>query len=229
MSFNINKYLFNSDILLKDAPSVFHKEFENISQHKALKKGTILYKENTAPKQAFYIKKGKIKVEQLNENGVNRIVYIFSAGEYFGFRPLFSGEKNPVTATTIEDSELVIYDGKKFVEVAKLSPIVTFNVVKILASEFSVWINLITSMAYKATKERVALVLLILNEKYKTDSKTYGKITATKIDIAKYAETSQETVVRILTLLADLSIIENEGRGFYIRNKEFLEKWVDEV
>lgn len=227
MSFDISKYHFLSSKILADVPTVFKKELDSISTSKFMKKGTVVYKENSVAKDAYFIKKGKVKIEQINENGVTRIVYIYTAGEYFGFRPLFSGEKNPVTAITLEDSELVAYSGKKFIELAHLSPELSLNIVRLLAWEFNVWINLITSLSYKSTKERVALILLILNEKYKTNGIEPTKITATKIDIAKYAETTQETVVRILTQLSDLSIIKNEGRGFFLNSPEFLEKWVE--
>ena len=227
MSFDISKYHFLSSKILAEVPTVFKKELDSISTNKFVKKGTVVYKENSVAKDAYFIKKGKVKIEQINENGVTRIVYIYTAGEYFGFRPLFSGEKNPVTAITLEDSELVAYSGKKFIELAHLSPELSLNIVRLLAWEFNVWINLITSLSYKSTKERVALILLILNEKYKTNGIEPTKITATKIDIAKYAETTQETVVRILTQLSDLSIIKNEGRGFFLNNPEFLEKWVE--
>jgi len=178
----------------------------------AFLKGEILYHENAKPKAVFYLKKGKVKIEQLNPDGKIRIFYIYTQGEYFGFRPLLSDESNPVSASFLDDSEIEIFEGEAFKKIVKKSSVLSFNLVKILSYEFNVWINLISSLS---AKEKIALVLLILNEKYK-NADGVSEITMTKSDIARYTETTEETVVRVLKFFSDQGILKNEGRMFEI-------------
>lgn len=222
MQFDINKYHFISDRIFDDVLPVYMSELGEIMQTKLYKKGEVLYKEGSLPKYVFRIKRGKVKIEQANEDGNTRIVYIYNSGESFGFRPILCEEKNPVTAVVLENCEIEIYNGKKFLEVAKKSPNLSFNLVEILSFEFNVWINLITSMSHKSAKERIALALLIIHQKYKSEDGT-SIITISKLDIAKYAETTEETVVRVLKFYNDQGIIRNNGRKLEVINTQLLE------
>jgi CRP/FNR family transcriptional regulator len=196
-------------------------ELEQIKHIETFGKNDVLYEEGTTPKAVYRLTKGKVKIEQLNQDGKVRIVYVYSEGEFFGFRPLLSNEKHPVTAIFLEESEIEVYEGETFIEISKKAPNLSFNLVKILSFEFNVWINLISSLSHKSAKEKIALILLILNEKYKTD---YDKseITMTKSDIAKYSETSEETVVRVIGFFESQGILQNNGRSLSIIDTKLL-------
>ena len=222
MNFNISKYLFKSDKLFNQVQPSFMDELKNISKILRLKKGEYLYHEGSLPKAVYKLNKGKIKIEQTGDDGRSRIVYIYTIGEYFGFRPLLSKEKHPVSAVILEESEVEIFDGKGFLNIAKRSPHLSFNLLEILSFEFNVWINLISSLSHKSAKERVAIILLILNEKYKNaDNRT--AITMSKADIASYSQTTEETVVRVLTFFKESAVVTTESRKVFIKNKRLLE------
>jgi len=222
MNFDISKYHFKSDKLFNAVLPLYMNELKNISKTIHLKKGEELYREGSMPKAVYKVKKGKIKIEQTGEDGKSRIVYIYTVGEYFGFRPLLCNEKHPVSAIILEESEVEVYEGRGFLDIAKRSPNLSFNLVEILSFEFNVWINLIGSLSHKSAKERVALILLILNEKYKTNDKETA-ITMSKADIACYSETTEETVVRVLTFFKEQGILATEARKVIIKNKRLLE------
>lgn len=221
MTFILSKYLFKSNELLDKVKSKYMLELESIKSLELFSKNDILYEEGSEPKAVYRLTKGKVKIEQLNQDGKTRIVYIFTQGEFFGFRPLLSNEKHPVTAIFIEESEIEIYDGEKFIEISKKAPNLSFNLVKILSFEFNVWINLISSLSHKSAKEKIALILLILNEKYKDDNDK-SEITITKLDIARYSETSEETVVRVIGFFESQGILENNGRSIEIIDTKLL-------
>lgn len=222
MNFDISRYHFKSDQLFNSVQPVYMDGLQKILKKVHLKKGNELYREGSIPRAVYRVKKGKIKIEQTGENGVSRIVYIYTVDEYFGFRPLLSRERHPVSAIALDDCEVEVYDGKIFLDMAKRSPDLSFNLVEILSFEFNVWINLIGTLSNKSVKERVALILLILNEKYKVSGKE-TVITMSKADIASYSETSEETVVRILSFFKQQDILVTEGRKVIIKNKRMLE------
>jgi CRP-like cAMP-binding protein len=222
MNFDISKYYFRSDKLFNSVLPVYMDEFKKISNTLRFKRGEELYREGSTPKVVYKVIKGKIKIEQSGEGGKSRIVYIYTAGEYFGFRPLLCNEKHPVSASTLEESEVETYDGRGFLDIARRSPNLSFNLVEILSFEFNVWINLIGSLSHKSAKERVALILLILNEKYKTHGNE-AVITMSKADIGCYSETTEETVVRILAFFKEQGILTTKSRKIIILSKRLLE------
>ena len=222
MSFVLSKYSFKSNALLDKIKSEFMQELDKIRSTKMYPKGEILYEEGSNPKAVYRLKSGKVKIEQLSLDGKIRIVYVYTQGEFFGFRPLLSNEKHPVSAIFLEDSEVEIYEGKEFIEISKKVPNLSFNLVEILSFEFNVWINLISSLSHKSAKEKIALILLILNEKYRNVNGK-SEITMTKSDIAKYSETSEETVVRVIGFFEEQEILKNQGRTLEIMNPKLLE------
>ena len=222
MSFVLSKYSFKSNALLDKIKSEFMQELDKIRSTKMYPKGEILYEEGSNPKAVYRLKSGKVKIEQLSLDGKIRIVYVYTQGEFFGFRPLLSNEKHPVSAIFLEDSEVEIYEGKEFIEISKKAPNLSFNLVEILSFEFNVWINLISSLSHKSAKEKIALILLILNEKYRNVNGK-SEITMTKSDIAKYSETSEETVVRVIGFFEKQEILKNQGRTLEIMNPKLLE------
>ena len=222
MSFVLSKYSFKSNALLDKIKSEFMQELDKIRSTKMYPKGEILYEEGSNPKAVYRLKSGKVKIEQLSLDGKIRIVYVYTQGEFFGFRPLLSNEKHPVSAIFLEDSEVEIYEGKEFIEISKKAPNLSFNLVEILSFEFNVWINLISSLSHKSAKEKIALILLILNEKYRNVNGK-SEITMTKSDIAKYSETSEETVDRVIGFFEEQEILKNQGRTLEIMNPKLLE------
>ncbi len=221
MIYDLSKYHFKSDRLFNAVSAVFMEELEKISSIIPVKKGEILYREGSTPRAVYRVKKGKVKIEQSGEDGNSRIFYIYTAGEYFGFRPLLSKGKHPVSAIVLEESEIEVFEGTGFLNIAKRSPNLSFNLVEILSFEFNVWVNLIGSFSHKSAKERVALILLILNEKYKTGDKENG-ISMSRADIARYSETTEETVVRVLSFFKEKGIVVSESRKIIIKNKKLL-------
>ncbi|HKX86765.1 MAG TPA: Crp/Fnr family transcriptional regulator [Flavobacterium sp.] len=221
MTFILSKYSFKSNELLDNVKPEFMVELEEIKSLESFSKNDILYEEGSEPKAVYRLTKGKVKIEQLNQDGKTRIVYIYTQGEFFGFRPLLSNERHPVSAIFLEESEIEIYEGVQFIDISKRAPNLSFNLVKILSFEFNVWINLISSLSHKSAKEKIALILLILNEKYKVGDEK-SEITITKSDIARYSETSEETVVRVIGFFESQGILENKGRSLEIIDSKLL-------
>ena len=141
MSFNLSKYHFKSDKIFNGVSSKIAVDLNKIKTESKFSKGDILYEEGSKPKAVYYLKKGKVKIEQLNQHGKIRLFYVYADGEYFGFRPLLSNEANPVSASFLEDSEIEMYEGVHFKEIVMKSGVLSFNLIEILSYEFNVWIR----------------------------------------------------------------------------------------
>ncbi len=194
-----------------------------LSKAISAKKNTILIKEREFSDGMYFLKKGKIKIYQLTPAGKFQIVYIYTKGEYFGFRPILSNSKNSISAETIEDCELIFYPKTTFLQLLECSPTLSKNLLFSLSYEFNIWVNRMTAFAHKSVKERVALALLILNEKYKKNM--YDKnvsIDFGREDLASLSSTTTETCVRILTQFKEANIISTEGRKIKILKEKEL-------
>ena len=79
-----------------------------------LKKGEQLFKEGDAVKGIYFLKKGKLKVHKLWEEGRQMVIRFAKEGDVIGHRGLGSDTFYPVTATALEDATACFIEAKLF-------------------------------------------------------------------------------------------------------------------
>jgi len=95
---------------------------------------------------------------------------------------------------------------------------------KNLSHEFGVLVNFIATFTQKTVRERVALTLLILQEKFKYDLNENNEIQIilTRADFANIVGTAVATLVRLLHDFKEENLIRTQGRKIIINNKQGL-------
>jgi CRP-like cAMP-binding protein len=95
---------------------------------------------------------------------------------------------------------------------------------KNLSHEFGVLVNFIATFTQKTVRERVALTLLILQEKFKDNlnGNDQIEIVLTRIDFANIVGTAVETLVRLLRDFKEEKLIQTAGRKIIIINEDEL-------
>jgi CRP-like cAMP-binding protein len=223
MPFSIEKYHFMTTSLLEELPAKEYKLLKEQMTRMEVKKNKVLFRQGYYSKGIYILVKGKVKIFQLSKDGQEQIAYIYSRGEIMGYRPLLCNETHPATAMTLEDCIITFIPQKYFIEVLDRSSTLSRQLLFSLAHEFSVWINTMSILAQQSVRERVALVLLILNEKYKKADEA-AVINLSRKNIANYAHTTVETLARVLRQFKDQKIIKTEGRKIILSRVKELEK-----
>jgi len=224
----IARFHFKGTPILKVLQQEDLKWIAENSREKKVKKNFELFREGDFPKQVFILKKGKVKIFQTTTEGNEQIVYIYVPGDIFGYRPLLCNEKHPVSAKALEDSTLLFIPRIRFQDLFERSARLSQILLRNLSSEFSVWINFITAFAQYSVKERLALCLFILAEKYKKSRPSNQiEINLTRKDLASFSGTSIETLARMLTKWKNEGIIVVKGRKIIIRDELRLSQLID--
>ncbi|HYV93961.1 MAG TPA: Crp/Fnr family transcriptional regulator [Chitinophagales bacterium] len=190
------------------------------------KKGEILFREGGIATGIYFLKKGKVKKYKTTNDDKEQIFYVCNQGELMGYHALLSEERYPDSAAIIEDAEVMFIPKENFLKVLDSSPVLSKWLLKLLSHEFRVFINLITSIATKSVRERLALGLLIVNEKYQGNGKENfpADINMSRGDLANMIGTAKETLVRLLHDFKDEQLIETSGRIIRILDKKGLVK-----
>lgn len=83
-----------------------------------------------------------------------------------------------------------------------------------LSHEFAVLANSITMFAQKSVRERLAMQLIVLREKYKVNFQPGQpvEINMSRDDLASLVGTARENVVRMLSDFKEEKIVETKGR-----------------
>jgi CRP-like cAMP-binding protein len=213
IDFPFDKFNFKSDSILEGLPKedlLLLKK--NMVTHN-YKKGEILFREGSYPTGIYFIKKGKVKKYKTDKEGREQIFYVCRKGELLGYHALISEEKYSDTASTMEESAIAFIPKDDFLQVVQSSPILSQRLLKVISHEFGVLINSIAVFAQKTVRERLALSLLILRDKYIKESQDKPvELNLSRDDLAKFVGTARETLVRLLHDFKEEGLIETNGR-----------------
>ena len=219
IDFPFDKFNFKSDSVLEGLPEedldLLNK---NMVSH-TYKKGEILFREGSYPTGIYYIKKGKVKKYKTDKEGREQIFYVCKKGELLGYHALISEEKYTDTATTIEESIIAFIPKDDFLKAIQISSILSNRLLKCMSHEFGVLVNSLTIFAQRTVRERLALSLTLLRDKYKKDDqgKKPVELDLSRDDLAKFVGTARETLVRVLHDFKEEGLITTNGRKIILK------------
>lgn len=213
IDFPFDKFNFNSDSILEGLPeSDLALLNSNMVTH-IYKKGEILFREGSYPTGIYYITKGKVKKYKTDKEGREQIFYVCRKGEVLGYHALISEEKYTDTAATLEESIVAFIPKDDFLKAVQLSTVLSNRLLKVLSHEFGVLVNSLAIFAQRSVRERLALSLIILRDKYKKEQQDKPvELDLSRDDLAKFVGTARETLVRLLHDFKKDGLIETHGR-----------------
>lgn len=227
--FPIDKWDFKRESILA---GLLDRDFELLTAHQTeqeYKKNDILFREGTYPSGIFYISQGKVKKYKTDREGKEQIIYIANTGQLIGYHAILSEERYPDSAAVIEDSMIAFIPKEDFLKVLDQSPALNMRLLKTLSHEFAVLTNNLTMFSQRSVRQRLALQLVVIREKYKVDfvEGMDVEIDISREDLASLVGTARENAVRMLAGLKEEGILETRGRKIIIRDIAALIKIAD--
>jgi len=218
----ITKFTFNSQYILKELPSADKDLLEEFMIDKTYRKNQPIFTEGTLPSGIFYLQSGKVKKYKIDNDGREQIIYIYNEGEFFGYSSVLSENAYGDTAVAIENAIISFITIKDFNRILNDSSSFSRLLLKSLSHEFSVLANLIAVLSQRTVRERVALNLLILHDKYKVDALAITYIKLSRSDLANMSGTVVETLARVLHDFKHDKLIATDDRKIKLLNIEGL-------
>jgi CRP-like cAMP-binding protein len=159
-----------------------------------------------------------VKKYKTDHFGKEHIISICVADELLGYSALLCNEPYPDSAAAIETSVLGFLSKDLFLETLSTSNILMMNLLTSLSHEFGVMVNSVNVFAQMTVRERLALILLILTEKFRKNSGNgQVEIMLSREDLASMVGTATETLVRLLQELKKEGIIEINARAITVK------------
>ncbi len=218
--FPIEKWDFKSEsILAALSPEDFDLLTLNQTEQ-VYRKGEIIFREGAYPSGIFYLTSGKAKKYKIDGEGKEQIIYVANTGELIGYHAILSEDRYPDSAAALEESTISFIPKDDFLMVLQQSDTLSKRLLKTLSHEFAVLINGLTLFGQRSVRERLALQLVVLREKYKIDFQPGMPvvINMSRDDLAGLVGTVRENVVRILTEFKQEEILKTKGRKIIILN-----------
>ena len=180
------------------------------------KTGQVIFYADNDPLGVYTIQKGLVKLEVSTSNGAAHTLRIVGPGGTLGYRSLFAGEPYHASAIAVEDCELCFVPRKQILDIFQMHPELTMKLLGHISKDLRVaeekWLNQMD----KGAPSRIAEALLFLQENFAHQNWT-------RREIAQWAGTTPETVIRTLAQFEKEGLIDQkEGRIILILSKELL-------
>ncbi|MFP5519728.1 MAG: Crp/Fnr family transcriptional regulator [Bdellovibrionia bacterium] len=178
---------------------------------------TIFYAGND-PLGLYTVSRGLVKLETVSATGAAHTLRLVGSGGTLGYRSLFSNEPYHASAVAIEDTEICFIPRSDIMTIFAGHPEIAMKLLNHLSKDLRQAEMKWMDQMDKGAGERVAEALLFLQEHFQHQEWT-------RREIAQWAGTTPETVIRTLAQFEREGIIDQtEGRLIHIKNRDKLKE-----
>ena len=187
-------------------------------------KGEALFEEGSNVDGIYFIENGTAKLYKLGFNRKKQILRFIKEGDIIGYRALLIGEAYQATAEAMSDLQAIFIPSDVFLHLLEVDSQLSYTMLQKISFELGESSNTVTFLAQKTVRERLAEVLLLLEQKLGTDPEGFIKISLTREEIANLIGTATESAIRLISEFKQDDYIAVEGRNIKILNHEKLKK-----
>lgn len=180
------------------------------------KKGETIYNENNRVTGIYCISSGIIKHYKTGNDGKEQIIRFSKKNDIFGFRAILSGDSACTTAKVVEDCSICFIPVVHFLKMVKENSGFAMSVMKLSCKELGDANQYILDIAQKNVRERLAEILLQLNNSFGTNEAGYLNIFLTREELSGIVGTATESVIRLLSEFKKGKLIELNKRKIKI-------------
>jgi len=173
------------------------------------------------PSDWFYIvKKGKVKITKLSQEGKEIILELISPMEFFGGIAVVRGFPYPANAVAMEDTEVLKISRKDIMSLMDRFPGVMYCMAMNIGDRIKGSHETLKSIALEKVEARIASLLVKLADKAgeKVPEGVLINMKLTKQDLAEMVGTTVETSIRTMSKLAKAGIVSTKAGNIVIRD-----------
>ncbi|WP_198931747.1 Crp/Fnr family transcriptional regulator [Labilibacter marinus] len=191
------------------------------------RKGQSIVIEGSPIHGMYFVHTGQVKVFSTGINGREQILRFAVNGEMLGQRGFSSRQIYPVGAVALEDTIMCHFTLDAMRSMLKSLPTMAYDFMVFYAEELNRSETKVRMFAHMTVREKVIDALLYINRKF---GQTNGvlNIQLSRRDIADFAGTTEEQVIRVLSALKKEKLTESFGKKIGIPDVDLLGREIDE-
>ncbi|MFD2115817.1 Crp/Fnr family transcriptional regulator [Paenibacillus yanchengensis] len=204
--FNLLRSLSKEDLITMD-------ELTSIT---TFPKHTFIQTPETFTEELYFVKEGKVRLYQLNNEGKQFTLDILSEGNIFGEIGDISLGTRGLFIETIEESDICVMDKERFESYLIRCPQFTMNMIKAMSERLSYMSSLVQNLAIGRLHDKIIHVLAELSDRFGVwdEGNDYCRIDMliSHQEIAHLVGASREAVSMALKELAENGLIRTGFR-----------------
>ena len=197
-------------------------ELQNISYDKiteSYKRGSIVYHEGQRMKGFYCLQSGIVKIYKTGFDGKEQIVRFAKSGDIIGYRSVISNEPACSTTEVLKEAVLCLIPTEILIGLIKTNGNFAFELIRLTCKELGEANAYLTDIAQKTVKERLAEVLVHLDNEFGKDPEGHLAIALTREELSNVVGTATESVIRLLSEFKNEELIGLKGRKIKILDK----------
>jgi len=198
------------------------EELQEISLSKITethKRGSVVYEEGNRIKGFYCVQKGIVKIYKTGMDGKEQIIRFAKPGDIIGYRSVVSNEPACTTTEVLEESVLCHIPAEILLKLIKSNGKFAVELMKLTCKELGEANSYITDIAQKTVKERLAEILIHLEEEFGKDDSGVLRVSLTREELSNIVGTATESIIRLLSEFKNRGYLELNGRKIKILDK----------
>jgi len=187
-------------------------------------RGSIIYQEGNRMKGFFCVQSGIVKIYKTGFDGKEQIIRFAQPGDIIGYRSVISNEPACTTTEVLEECLLCHIPSDLLLKLVKTNGEFAVELMKLICKELGEANSYITDIAQKTVKERLAEILIHLDDDFGVDQQGILSISLTREELSNIVGTATESIIRLLSDFKTKNLIELNGRKIKILDKPGLKR-----
>ena len=183
------------------------------------KRGSIVYREGQRKKGFHCVQSGIVKIYKTGFDGKEQIIRFAKPGDIVGYRSLLSDEPACTTTQILEDAVLCHIPKEFLIKLVRTNGDFAVELIKLTCKELGEANSYLTNIAQKTVRERLAEVLIHLDQEFESDPEGILGITLTREELSNVVGTATESIIRLLSEFRGDGLIGLKGRKIKILDK----------
>ena len=168
----------------------------------------------------FYcVQKGIIKIYKTGFDGKEQIIRFAKNGDIIGYRSVLSNEPACTTTEVLEECIVCHIPASTLFNLVKTNGNFAVELMKLTCKELGEANSYITDIAQKTVRERLAEILLLLEEDFGANEQGVLSLSLTREDLSNIVGTATKSIIRLLSEFKSDLLIELNGRKIKILDK----------
>ncbi len=180
--------------------------------------GRMIYLQGSSADRFYYLKAGRVKVFLNSEDGSEKILTVYEAGNVFGEASFFDELPRVSSAITVTCCEIVIIDRLTLEAEMQRNPQILLTITRVLARTVRMLSDHVDTMAFLRADQRIARYLLSVPED------EAHVIHCTQEEIAAAVSVSRVTASRVLNRFVRCGLLQTGYGSLRILDASGLEQ-----
>jgi CRP/FNR family cyclic AMP-dependent transcriptional regulator len=212
--------------LFKNLGSEVLADLATLLREQKVKKGDVLFRKKSEGNALYFIREGAIKIVLPSRLGDERIVTIFSEGNFFGEMALLDGMPRSADAVAIKPSRIFILDRIDFLRFLKKNDTAMEKILSTLSTRLRKTDELLEDTTFLNIPARFAKKLMEIGETFGRKDGESLKISLrlSQQELADMVRATRESINKELRTLREKGLVSVTDKHIHIHNTERLKR-----